>query len=395
MYLTSFIHRKELLDIAERWFWGKPDAADALKLTQIFISDGYVIGETLDSVIDRYLGIIYPHSFRKARIRTKGELRDVICGSSHGYTPRVEFLCSNYRKNPEYYYQQAPINGVLCIDDFGRLLGSYRIKRPRRIAEKANRRIAQWIFGTVQEEARMMAQIRAMISGVPLEGLLTSEAEMVREFVEAEEIIAGSFRAGAILFDREAITINDVGGIKILGEEDDLRRVEETLRADPSIKVLDREDYRGDYEATSLVLEIPWDPGAICRKYRESRHWEKYFNRGIPESELIKGLEPLLEGAEPRINIELILSTYGAMVESELGNSIHEERIIAQRDSRVYKGYIPMNVEFLLEYLFAVGFSPGMNIEPLPIKLWGRYLPDTLVMYIRRLYRLPEFDLFY
>jgi hypothetical protein len=58
-------------------------------------------------------------------------------------------------------------------------------------------------------------------------------------------------------------------------------------------------------------------------------------------------------------------------------------------------GYIPTNVEFLLEYLFAVGFSPQTQIDHVPIKLWGRYLPDTLVSEIRRLYHLPEYDLFY
>ncbi len=93
--------------------------------------------------------------------------------------------------------------------------------------------------------------------------------------------------------------------------------------------------------------------------------------------------------------MELILSNFPDLVESELGNSIHEERIIAQRDSRIYKGYVPMNVEFLLEYLFAVGFSPEMHIDHLPIKLWGRYLPDTLISYVRRLYHLPVQDLFY
>jgi len=112
------------------------------------------------------------------------------------------------------------------------------------------------------------------------------------------------------------------------------------------------------------------------------------------EEELQKGLEPLLEGTEPTMKIELILSTFPDLVESELGSSIHEERIIAQRDTKVYKGYVPMNVEFLLEYLFAVGFSPETTIDHLPIKLWGRYLPETLIHYVRRLYNLPQQDLF-
>ncbi len=395
MYLTSFIHREELLEIAERWFWGKPDPGDALRLTKILICDGFVIGETLDSIIDRFLEIIRPGPFNKVRIRSKGELREAIYRSSGRGSARARLLSDNYLKNPDYFYRDAPINGLLCLDGSGILVGSARIKRPRRIAEKANRRIAKWIFNTVLDEAQAMAKLRAAISGVPLEELYTPEAEMVREFVEAEERIARSFREGTIRFDREAITINDVGGIKIIGEEHELKLIEETLRSDPTVGLSEREDFRGDYEAVSLIIEVSWDPESICRKYREGKNWEKYLNRGVPEQELKKGIEPLLAGADPRLKIELILSTFDAMVESELGNSIHEERIIAQRDCKAYKGYIPTNVEFLLEYLFAVGFSPQTDIELLPIKLWGRYLPDTLVTFIRRLYRLPEYDLFY
>ena len=121
--------------------------------------------------------------------------------------------------------------------------------------------------------------------------------------------------------------------------------------------------------------------------------WKKYLNRGLAETELKKGLEPLLEGSKPTLIIELILSTYSDMVESELGNSLHEERIIAQRDNKLYIGYIPMNVEFLLEYLFAVGVCPHIHIEHLPIKIWGRYLPDTVIDQIRALYEIPALEL--
>ncbi len=113
----------------------------------------------------------------------------------------------------------------------------------------------------------------------------------------------------------------------------------------------------------------------------------------ISEEDLKKGLEGFLADAELKINVELILSTFPDLVESELGNSIHEERIIAQRDNKRYKGYIPMNVEFLVESLFAMGFSPKTDIGQAPVKLWGRYLPETLGSYIRRLYNVPEHDL--
>ncbi len=52
-----------------------------------------------------------------------------------------------------------------------------------------------------------------------------------------------------------------------------------------------------------------------------------------------------------------------------------------------------MNVEFLLEYLFAVGLNSAAAISDIPIKLWGRYLPETLAMRVRRLYQLPRDDI--
>ena len=52
-------------------------------------------------------------------------------------------------------------------------------------------------------------------------------------------------------------------------------------------------------------------------------------------------------------------------------------------------------MEFLIEYIFAVGFSPKAEIAEVPIKLWGRYLPDTVGMFVRELFEIPEYDLFY
>ncbi len=162
----------------------------------------------------------------------------------------------------------------------------------------------------------------------------------------------------------------------------------------PNIRVIDRENFSGSYQATSLIIEVPWDREHVCRSYMDLRAWDRYLERGLPEAELKKGLEPFLEGSKPTLKMELILATFADMVESELGNSLHEERIIAQRDNKVYRGYIPMNVEFLIEYLFAVGVSPQIHIDRLPIKLWGRYLPDTVIDQIRALYKMPDCELF-
>ncbi len=395
MYLTSFIHRENLFRIAERWLCGCPDAGDVRALTGILICDGFVIGETLEVMAKRLLGMIHERPVRQKRIHFKGELRDRICLDSGNANPRVAELAGLYRENPDYYYREAPINGVMCLGEEDRLVGLFRIKRPKRIAEKANRRIADWIFDKVLGRARAMAEDRARLSGVPLDRFVTAEEEMVEEFIRAEEFIAWSFRDKSIRLERAAMTIQDVGAIKIVGSEDELLNLEKTLAQTPDITVVEREKFSGNYRATNLVLEITWDAEDVCRKYREKRSWEKYRDRGIPEDELKKGLEPFLADADPKINVELILSTFPDAVESELGNSIHEERIFAQRENKRYKGYVPMNVELLVESLFAVGFSPRTDIERVPIKIWGRYLPETLGLYIRQLYNVPEHDLFY
>jgi hypothetical protein len=339
--------------------------------------------------------MIHEGPFQKEYIHFKGELRDTICHSAQNTTPRVDELIHHYKSNPDFFYKEAPVNGVICLDKKRHFWGVYRIKRPRRIAEKANRYIANWIFRIVQDRAHKMAEERARKLGVSIERLLTPKEEMAREFTNAEGVIAKRFKEGTIELDRSALTIHDVGGIKIVGNDERLSHIERILSDHPMIKIVDKEKYLGNYKANSLILEVSWNKEHICRRYMDSRAWKKYLNRGISEEKLQKGLEPLLDGAKPTLNVELILSTLPDMVDSELGQSIHEERIIMQRNNKVYKGYIPMNVEFLIEYLFALGLSPRIAIDSLPIKLWGRYLPDTISSHIRELYQMPEYGVFY
>jgi hypothetical protein len=394
MHLSSFIHRDHLFDIAERWLLGWLEPDDGLRITQILICDGFVLGQTLESMMRDLLERVHGTVFRQKRIQFKGQLRDAICNSPLDGSTRVYELVSLYNTNPEFFYREAPINGSIYIDNDSRLLGLYRIKRPRRIAEKANRYVANWIFQLVQNRAKEMARERAKDHNVALEELITPKNLMDFEFIRAEKDIAKMFKDNKISLDKSALRIHDVGGIKIVASRENLSIIERELSEQQKIRVNDRESFSGDYQATSLIIEVPWDPDHVCRRYMDTRAWRKYLNRGLSETELKKGLEPLLEGSKPTLIIELILSTFPDMVESELGNSLHEERIVAQRDNKLYKGYIPMNVEFLIEYLLAIGVCPHTHIEQLPIKIWGRYLPDTVIDHIRALYGMPDAELF-
>jgi hypothetical protein len=394
MYLTSFIHRDDLFEIAERWLLGRLEPDDGLRITQILICDGFVLGQTLEAMLGVLLDTVHGKAFRRTRIQFKGQLRDAICSSPLDGSARIHELVSLYHTNPEFFYREAPINGSIYLDDQNRLLGLYRVKRPRRIAEKANRYVANWIFQRVQNRAKDMAWERAKDHNLTLEELITPKNLMELEFVKAEKDIAKMFKDNNIRLDKSDLEIHDVGGVKIVASEEKLSLLEKELSEQLNIRVNDRESFSGNYQATSLVIEVEWNPDHVCRRYMDLRAWKKYLNRGLPETELKKGLEPLLEGSKPTLKLELILSTFPDMVESELGNSLHEERIVAQRDNKLYRGYIPMNVEFLIEYLLAVGVCPHTSIEKLPIKIWGRYLPDTVIDHIRALYGMPDFDLF-
>ncbi len=395
MYITSFVHREELFQMVQRWFCDRLEPTDGQRVTKILICDGFILGETLDDLTRLLISTFSDEPYRAQRLHFKGELRDIICQSIHTHNDRTAELVESYRKNPEFFFTEAPVDGTAYLNATDRLLAVYRIKRPRRIAEKANRYIANHIFRMVQNRARQMAEERAQQIGVPLEHLLTAEEDMDREFMLAEEMIAGAFRKGQAKFEKPAVTINDVGGIKYVTSEESLYQVEDFFLKHHDFKVFERSEHTGNYKAKSMVVEVPWDKEKVCRSFLENRAWEKYVNRGIPEAELQKVLERLVEDAEPRICIEVTLTTFDDLVESELGRGIHEERIITQRGQTVYMGHIPLNVEFLVEYLFSVAVSPRIHIDRLPVKLWGRYLPDTISYHIRQLYYLPEHDALY
>jgi len=395
VYITSFVHREELFQMVQRWFCDRLEPADGQRVTKILICDGFILGETLDDLTRLLISTFSDEPYRAQRLHFKGELRDIICQSIPAHNNRTAELVESYKKNPEFFFTEAPVDGTAYLNATDRLLAVYRIKRPRRIAEKANRYIANHIFRMVQNRARQMAEERAQQIGVPLEHLLTAEEDMEREFTLAEEMIASAFRKGQARFEKPAVTINDVGGIKYVTDEESLYQVEEFFLKHHDFKVFERSEHTGNYRAKSMVVEVPWDKEKICRSFLENHAWEKYLNRGIPEAELQKGLEHLVEDAEPRICIEVTLTTFDDLVESELGRGIHEERIITQRGQTVYMGRIPLNVEFLVEYLFSVAVSPRIHIDRLPVKLWGRYLPDTISYHIRQLYYLPEHDALY
>jgi len=134
VYLTSFVHREELFHIVERWLCNRPVPIHGLRLTQILICGGFVLGESLGAFARLLLTTVYDKPFRTGRISFTGEIVESICKHGGTQTPRVEECIRQYHANPDFYYAEAPINGTICADEEGCPLAIYRIKRPRRIA---------------------------------------------------------------------------------------------------------------------------------------------------------------------------------------------------------------------------------------------------------------------
>jgi hypothetical protein len=73
---------------------------------------------------------------------------------------------------------------------------------------------------------------------------------------------------------------------------------------------------------------------------------------------------------------------------------MHEQRILEQRGNASYSGRIASNASFLIEYMLMLAVSPTVEVETLPVRMWGRYLPDVFSLSVWRLFGIPgEFEL--
>jgi len=184
--------------------------------------------------------------------------------------------------------------------------------------------------------------------------------------------IAQQFREGTIKLDREALTIHDVGGVKIVADAGRLARLEKALTGNPKVSVVEKTIFSGNYQAASVIVEVP-GRRACLPAVRESAGGE-ITSIVVSGAELRRGLEPFLRGAaESQAGAHLFpLPRHGGVRAGEQSPRGSES---SPRETTRSTRATPMNVEFLIEYLFAVGMSPQVSIDRLPIKLWGATSP--------------------
>ena len=385
MFLTGLTHRDRLFALARRWLDNRLEPGDGRFVTEVFIFENLISAPTVRSFVRDILGAIWPGPSELRHLYSKDEVRQSIIAACPSPPPREAALFGQFRAHPEEFFPRTPVDLVVATRADGTLIGMTRLKRIRRIADKVSRRVADRLAGEIRRAARSLAEVRARSAGMPLESLVSSADVMTAEFAAAERLVAQSFREGALLLEPEGLRVDDVIGSKFVGTPEELDRFEAAIRAYPSASVAGREVHQGAYNDINLLVDLELPPvDAIIDRMRE-HDWSYATYRGLDPRTLAEDFADYVESGARTIRTEVILTTFAELVESEFGRCMHEERILTQRFTTSYCGRIAQNASYIIEYLLKLALSPTVSVDELPVKMWGRYLPDTLSMAISRL----------
>jgi hypothetical protein len=376
MYLSGLTHRDELFNLTLRWLNDDFQPDDGLVLTRIFFYESLLAS---CCVIPEMLGLLenfYGPRIHVERIRQKHLLRKNLIRYLPYKTPRTDELVSAFEANPEFFFPRLPVDAVLVLSSDGRLVSLGRIKRLSRVAEKVSFRLIDTLFHQIKAEAEHFAEARATHAGLPFSGLISSPEAMRQDFIQAELAVAAHFRDKVMRLEPASLTINDMIGFKIVGEPEELNQVMERMK--DTFSVIEIQTHSGNYNATNLTLDVALPPVEEVLKTLRQQDFSLAAQRGLDPAQAVRDLPDYLDAGSKVVRLEVILTTYPELLESEIGRSIHELRILRLRDRMVYSGLLAQNAGYLIEYLLSLAMAPVVRITELPIKLYGRYLPETI-----------------
>jgi hypothetical protein len=355
---------------------------DPLRITRIVNYDSFTAWETMLGFITKLNRELCRDEVHRKPISIKKELKDFICNAEGSKSDRIRRLISEYKNLPEYHYIGSPVAGAIFHDAENRIVSICRLKRAKRIAEKTSRYVALHITRKIQETAR---DLWLKFSGQPtVPGSLPEDV-----LTEAEKQLMLSIKKNGFSLPVDIMEIKDVMGIKIIRNGVSESELESVIDRFPGARVIEKETHSGRYNATHYVVELKVDLKEVTKKFGALKEHTMFTGRGLPGANIVEDFATFAETGGDRVELDLILITFEELIESEIGRSMHEVRIFKQRQHQNSFGNIPINIEFLIEYLIAVGLSPVVHIDEIPIKIWGRYLPDTLGYRIRSLYNMP------
>lgn len=390
--INSYLHRVVLDDIIRRWMYGDACPDDEEGIVRLIQFNNLFLCRCLGILAESVFGGSHEEGIIFRRISRKGGLKDVLIENPPYRNDRIDFLIREYLRRPGHYYRETPFHGVLVSRSCGEgshYAGSYRIKRARRIAEKSARRIADHVFAAIRKNADTLADGRARRIGIPRHELITSQEEMNEEFLRAEEAFLDDLRTRRPLEEPETLAINDVGGLKIVWENQSLVPLCENL-SQAGCTILEQEEHRGRYNAFNLTVRYRPPRDAILLPPVRGHILSYFQERGWDDASVNHEFTEFVETGEESIILEIIISTFQEVLESEIGRCMHEDRIMEQRAAQPYRGHLARNIGYLLEYLFTIPEAPPGAAIDLPIRIWDRYLPDTFFELMKDLFRIPS-----
>ena len=248
------------------------------------------------------------------------------------------------------------------------------------------------IFDQIKKNADALATERASQLGIPKEQLITPVEMQREEFAHAERRFLKQLKKGMFNPDEEMLgsaRIHDVAGVKAIIKDDRIPVLEKFFHDMPGCSVAEKEKHFGNYDDMNYIIGIKLDKKELINKAPNSRVVDVLSARGMDRDTVVDDYKTFVETAEDHVYLELITSNYPEMIESEFGRSMHEERILAQREQAGYGSSIARNVRYITEYLFLFAVSEKKSIHQLPVRLWEKTMPDTYDHAIRQLWDIP------
>lgn len=379
--INSFLHRERLYHVIRRWMLDDLQPGDADEILHLVHFNNVFVSRYLQHFTDTlFAGLHEGVDLRMEKVSTKGALRDVVSRNLPPDCHRCRELAAAYSHRPGRYFRETPFNGKLYFHDDRRIagyLGSCRIKRIRRLAEKTARRLVDRLHDGIR--------LRATDANLRQDHALDT-------LMHAEHHLLEQLREHRVLRLPDNLAINDVAGVKVILEMPELKRLLSLLQHS-GCRVIEQERHDGIYRATNLVVEYQPDREQILHAPLHDRMLEVFAAHGFSPRQVDTAFREFVRSGEKRVYLEIIVTSYLEMLESEIGRCMHEARIIRQRHNPRYYGQLAQNVGFLMEFLFTVAAVPGGRLERLPVRIWNRYLPDYFDEVRRRLFDNPSVEL--
>jgi len=393
--ITSYLHRGALQYLIRRWMYNQAEPTDAAAITRLVHFNNAFVSRYLRVFAELIFSQLHDGPLQMQQSRRKADLKDAIVDRCRVANARIDEMLAGYRAEPGKYYRETPFHGMLYYVQRPNgpvMVGSSRIKRVRRLAEKTARRIIDHVFTSIKDRAELLARERAMRAGVPVAALITSPDQMIAEFLGAESRLLDDLKMNRPMLTDETMVIQDVAGIKVIVEDDQRARLLEKIAGLQQCRLVEIEEHKGNYNAVNLIVRYQPDRETLVAAPLSATTCELMRMRGMAPEQSHHQFKQFVLTAEDYVHVEVIVCNYQEMLESELGRCMHEDRILQQRITQQYNGQLARNIEFLMAYLFAFAASPRTELGELPIRLWDRYLPDYFDEVLMGLYDFPRLE---